>query len=180
MRRYNGQRPELAAERHPRFRPDVRGRVPYWDVDPRQADVEVVGDLEASPFRAPDGKLRVFGHYMDEPRIEALTAALGPPAGTLEAELTSSFRTVLVYPPDGRPYMLKFPGSWFLPDRQLTPSDVARSVTRSRQLRASPDFLPEPAGLVAPGVDLSVLYRPLSASRRTMERGRAWFGVRAS
>jgi hypothetical protein len=139
--------------------------VPYWDVDPRQADVEVVGDLEASPFRAPDGKLRVFGHYMDEPRIEALTAALGPPAGTLEAELTSSFRTVLVYPPDGRPYMLKFPGSWFLPDRQLTASDVARSVARSRQLRASPDFLPEPAGLVASGVDLAVLYRPLPLPR---------------
>lgn len=172
QREHNGAEGQTPLVRDPQFLGKTSGRVPYWDVDPR--DAELLGLADGTPFRTPAGKVRIFTHYLSTGEQAALTERFERgPDGSFAAEMTSSFRTLIVYPDgDGAPYMLKFSGHEISGERKrLSRTDVAMSVERSIQLRASRYLVAEPAGVHVPGVDVNVLYRPLIAPRDGLKRG---------
>jgi hypothetical protein len=166
MRRFNGSYPNEVLASHPQFKDAIRGQVSYWDLDPGRVEAEVIG-LGQGKFLTPAGKVRVYNHYLDAPREAALTAAFGQPTGRIAAEMSSSYRTLVLFPERGVPFLLKFSGAgWYMDSKELTADQVRISVERSLHLRDNPHLIPETAGLILKQPVVNVLYRPLPVPRQ--------------
>ncbi len=165
QRRFNGVRPGETLVRHTKFSKTNTGMSPFWDIAADTAGVERVGaHFEDSPFLTSEGKIRVFAHYLDKERIATLQRRFGEPTGRIRTEMTSSYRSVIMFPDDGTaPYMLKFPGEWKTAQKNLPPPKVRISVARSEHLLNSDHITPEPAGLILGSGrnEARVLYRPI-------------------
>jgi hypothetical protein len=142
----------------------VHGDVPYWDIPANK--VSLYGDPKGSPFLQPDGRVRVFVHYMDAARIKRMTRAFGAESGAVPAEMQSSARTLVLFPKKKRPFMLKFDGSWIAEElgdeKSLDEDDLRKATELSARHRGDPRYIPEPAGLYVEGN--AVLYRDLPIS----------------
>src|SRR5688572_18586208 len=106
LHRYNGAFPDEALVLDGRFKDQLEGQMPFWDVDPAQvtADagdrtrprVDLVGLTRGSPFVTRDGKLRIYAHYLNRTARKQLEDTFGAPSGHVDAMMTSSFRTLIV------------------------------------------------------------------------------------
>ncbi|MBK8011861.1 MAG: hypothetical protein IPK13_10965 [Deltaproteobacteria bacterium] len=157
-------RPNERLNDHPLYRHNLYGDVEYWDVDRNDPDVKLMGFADLSPFRTPDGKVRIFSHYLDFRGREALRDAHGDPSGSVPAEMTASYRTLVLFPETEAPFMLKFSGEWHAPKKRLEPKQARISVERSHHLRRATFLTPEPAALTTGR--LTVIYRPIPRPRR--------------
>lgn len=145
----------------------MTGQVPYWDIDPETPGARLLGRRAGTPFLTREGKLRVFAHYLNTDEMARLNEAFGGPdrrpTGTIEAEMTSSFRTLVLFPAGEIPYMLKFDGvqssGWA--SKGLTADHVRLAVSTSTKLRRAPGITPEPSGLVLREQRVNAIYRPL-------------------
>ena len=169
QREFNGGMPdEILSEI---LKGDTHGKVPYWDIEPDVGAQLIIGVDHGSPFRTSEGKVRFFNHYLNANAREELISKFGDPTGEIEAEMTSSYRTLLLFPKNEIPYMLKFSGSEFYEKidvyaakanvKDLQGDDVRSSIENSLHLRKSPIITPEPAGLVIEDLDINMIYRPL-------------------
>lgn len=153
----------------------ARGKVAYWDLDRDTPGLDLVGLVNASPFSPREGVVRIFNHYMDKERHALLVKRYGSPSGQVDAEMTSSYRTLMLYPEDAAPFMLKFSGDgWYLGSKKLTRDHVESSVERSLQMSDFVDLQSEPAGIVLErGKNVhTVIYRPLPLPvRRGLKKG---------
>lgn len=177
QRRFNGARPEETLV-HGKFAKKTKGLAPYWDTEPTAPGLDPVGEyFDLSPFRTAEGQVRIFAHYLDYGRIASLTGRFGAPSGHTHAEMTSSYRTLLMFPNDeSAPFMLKLPGDWLAPHKGLSPAQVRLSVLRSEHFRDSDFLIPEPAGLVVHDGDSTLaaaLSRPLPAPSSGLQRADA-------
>ena len=154
QRFFNGGKPdEILANV---FLGETHGNVPYWDVDSDASSHYILGMENPSPFVTSDGKTRIFNHYLNKKSTEALIEKYGEPTGEIKAEMTSSYRTLILFPKDDIPYMLKFSGTEFYSRinsnvgerKKLDGEQVRGAVENSLHLRKSPFITPEPAGLV--------------------------------
>lgn len=149
---------------HPLYRHNLYGKAEYWDVDPHDPAVKLMGFADASPFRTPEGKTRIFSHYLDFTNRKALRATHGEPSGSVPAEMTSSYRTLVLFPDHEAPFMLKFSGEWHAPHKRLEAKHGRISVERSHHLRRAAFLTPEPAALTTG--DVTAIYRPIPRPRR--------------
>jgi hypothetical protein len=158
---YNGSRRGETLAGDARFANRRSGRVSYWDVSPGVAGVQGVGEMAESPFLTAEGQVRIFSHYLAEGSQAELVRRFGQPTGSMPAEMTSSYRTLVVYPRRGIPYQLKFSGEWYDAQKILTNDQVRHAVAASRQFAGEPALQREPAGLVLDIPGANVVYRPL-------------------
>ncbi|MCA9581557.1 MAG: hypothetical protein KC416_07160, partial [Myxococcales bacterium] len=160
QRRYNDRQPLDKSH----FKNRVRGEVEYWDVEAGHPGVEMVGVQEVSPFLAPDGRTRIFNHYVDIRRRAVLEERFGSPSGSIAAEMTNSYRTLMLFPEDDAPFMLKFSGDgWYKQSKGLSPEHVRVSVERSVRQAYNKHVTSEPAGIIVADDSLPVtmVYRSL-------------------
>ncbi len=147
----------------------LSGKLPYWDIAPDAAELEIVGLVEISPLITSSGQLRIFCHYLDRRAWECLRELYGSPSGKMSARMTSSGRTVMVFPQDTSPFMLKFTGDFFPPElgfnNTLEAKNIRQSVENWLQQWSNPHLTPEPAGIVIPNIQLAFLQRALPAPR---------------
>ncbi len=161
LHRYNGAFPDEALALDGRFKGQLEGQVPFWDVDPAQVTtdasdpdrprVDLVGLSTDSPFVTKDGKLRIYTHYLNRTARKQLEETFGAPTGHVAAMMTSSFRTLIILPDEGVPFQLKFSGDEATPwgaSKQLPEKQVRTSVERGLLLRKNPRVVPELSGLV--------------------------------
>jgi hypothetical protein len=161
------------------FAGHLEGRVPYWDVDPKEGNVEIVGSIAGTPFLVPNGQVRLFSHYLATREHQRFQRTFGAPSGTCPARMTSSGRTLVLLPPGREPFMVKFSfpltnaiPQWEIQNKRLTLEEIRLSVARSRHLRSEAFVVPEPCGIFIKDLDYAALYRrPALPPRRNLSPG---------
>jgi hypothetical protein len=190
LHRYNGAFPDEALALDGRFKGQLEGQVPFWDVDPAtvtaDADdparprVDLVGLAQGSPFVTRDGKLRIYTHYLNRTARKQLEETFGKPTGHVAAMMTSSFRTIILFPEDGVPFQLKFSGDEATPwgaSKQLPEKQVRTSIERGLRLRKNPRVVPELAGLVIGDGRGKPRFGALGKLARRLQRPRGTLGA---
>ena len=141
------------------------GELPYWDLTVNRNELEIIGCLEDSPLLTTAGKLRIFCHYLDFRGKKLLQKKYGVPSGKILGKMTSSGRTVMVFPPNAKPFMLKFSGNFFAPElgfnNVLNYKNILQAIANFNQQKSNPYLTPEPVGIVIPELDFAFLQRAL-------------------
>jgi hypothetical protein len=143
----------------------LSGNLPYWDIEVDSAAIEIIGELKDSSLMTGAGKLRIFCHYLDRRVSDALRGCYGTPAGKMLGRMTNSGRTVMVFPDQESPFMLKFSGDFFPPELGFNSTLAARNIRQAvenfTQQRTNPYLTPEPVGIVVSTAKLAFLQRAL-------------------
>jgi hypothetical protein len=147
----------------------LSGKLPYWNIESETADLDVIGLIEGSPLLTSEGQLCIFCHYLDQRAFDRLRECFGQATGKILARMTSSGRTVMVFPQETSPFMLKFTGDFFPPklgfNNTLDAKNVRQSVENFLQQWSNPYLTPEPVGIVMPKIQFAFLQRRLPAPR---------------
>jgi hypothetical protein len=147
----------------------LSGNLPYWDIEVNSAEVEIIGELKDSSLITGAGKLRIFCHYLDRRASDALRECYGTPTGKMLGRMTNSGRTIMVFPEQASPFMLKFSGDFFPPElgfnNILAARNIRQAIENFRQQRTNPYLTPEPVGIVVSTVKLAFLQRALPMPR---------------
>jgi hypothetical protein len=147
----------------------LSGNLPYWDIEVNSAEIKIIGESKDSSLMTGAGKLRIFCHYLDHRASDALREYYGVPSGKMLGRMTNSGRTVMVFPEQESPFMLKFSGDFFPPElgfnNTLAARNIRQAVENFTQQRTNPYLTPEPVGIVVSTVKLAFLQRALPAPR---------------
>jgi hypothetical protein len=148
----------------------VRGQVPYWDLDPTTPGVEIVGRADESPYLTASGKIRVYSHYLNRAEHARLAQRFGrPPDGRIHAQMSSSYRTLVLFPEGEVPFQLKFSGP--NETKTLRAEQVEASIEKSLHLEGETAVVPEPAGLILNGEQGLSIFRPIAMPREGLRPG---------
>ena len=147
----------------------LSGKLPYWDIDASATNVNIIGFLEGSPLKTSEGKLRIFCHYLDTRAKNCLRENYGAPSGQMLARMTNSGRTVMVFPHQTSPFMLKFSGDFLAAElgfnHTLEAKNIQQAIVNYAQQTCNPYLTPEPVGIVIPKINFAFLQRNLPAPR---------------
>ena len=166
QQQFHGVYPDKILIRH---RLPLSGKLPYWDIEASTTDVEIIGSLEDSRLKTSEGKLRIFCHHLDLRAKKCLRENYRSPSGEMLARMTSSGRTVMVFPHDSIPFMLKFSGDFFATElgfnNTLEAKNIQQAIANYSQQKSNPYLTPEPVGIVIPKINFAFLQRALPLPR---------------
>ena len=93
------------------------------------------------------------------------TGSSGIPVVSTTGRMTSSGRTVMTFPPNAMPFMLKFSGDFFAPELGfndvLNQKNLRQAIANYNQQKSNPYLTPEPCGIAIPKQNFAFLQRAL-------------------